>query len=192
MKIIGITGSIGCGKTYLANIIKSLGFCVYNPDIWTRRLYNKRDFLDIIYQNFPQVFENQVFNKRKLRNLVFSDNNQLKKLENIIHPLLKKELKRLINKQAIKEELLFLDVALLMEMRWDKYCDYIIVADCDKETQIQRVMQRDKVNRDDVIKIISAQTDNKVKIENADYVINTMLSEGVNRVQLINFIQEIM
>lgn len=191
MKIIGITGSIGCGKTYLANIIKSLGFFVYNPDIWTRRLYNKMDFLDIIYQKFPQVFENKVFNKRKLRNLVFSDNKQLKKLEDIIHPLLKKELKRLINKQAIKEELLFLDVALLMEMGWNKYCDYVIVAYCDKETQIQRVMQRDKVNRDDVIKIISAQTDNKVKIENADYVINTMLSEGVNRIQLINFIKEI-
>ena len=102
MKIVGITGSIGCGKTYLANIIKKLGFSVYNPDFWVRDLYRKKDFLQVIAREFPQTFENGVFNKRKLRTLVFDDNKQLKKLESLIHPFLGKKLKKIIKSQETK------------------------------------------------------------------------------------------
>ena len=89
MIVVGITGSIGCGKTYLANMISDLGYSVYNPDKWVGELYKNSDFLNIIKQNFPMTFENGIFNKRSLRNLVFNDKSQLQKLENIIHPFLK-------------------------------------------------------------------------------------------------------
>lgn len=192
MKIIGITGSIGCGKTYLAEILKSMGYSVYNPDLWVRDLYKKNDFLDVIKQYFPQVFDkNGIFNKRKLRETVFNDNKQLKILENIIHPFLKRKLKTIINKFALKQEFLFLDVALLLEMKWDKYCDFIIVADVEKDVQIERVMKRDGVNREDVEKIIAVQSDKIIKYSAADYIINTALPNGINKVQLIKFLKEI-
>ena len=117
MKIVGITGSIGCGKTYLANIVKKLGFAVYNPDEWVRGLYKKKEVLSCVRNEFPEVFdENGVFYKRKLRNIVFNDRLKLKKLELIFHPLLKKKLKKIIHKYAENEDILFLYVALLYEM----------------------------------------------------------------------------
>ena len=192
MKIIGITGSIGCGKTYLSDILRDMGYCVYNPDLWVRNLYEKREFLKIIKENFPICFDMEGnFNKKNLRNIVFNDNKQLKKLESIIHPILKRKLKELIRKSIQKEDFLFLDVALLLEMKWDKYCDFIILADVDKEIQIKRVMNRDKVKREDVEKIIAVQEDKKTKYEVADYVIDTGYSDGINRVQLIKILQEI-
>ena len=192
MKIVGITGSIGCGKTYLANIIKKLGFSVYNPDFWVRDLYQKKDFLQVIAREFPQTFENGVFNKRKLRTLVFDDNKQLKKLESLIHPFLGKKLKKIINKNARYEDVLFLDVALLLEFGWDKYCDYIIVADVYDEIQKQRVMKRDHISEADFNKIVAVQMDKNLKRAFADVVIDTNSKENHLKVLLIKFIEEIL
>ena len=192
MKIVGITGSIGCGKTYLANIIKKLGFSVYNPDFWVRDLYRKKDFLQVIAREFPQTFENGVFNKRKLRTLVFDDNKQLKKLESLIHPFLGKKLKKIINKYAAYEDVLFLDVALLLEFGWDKYCDYIVVADVDDEIQKHRVMKRDHISEADFNKIVAVQMDKNLKRAFADVVIDTNNKENHLKVLLIKFIEEIL
>ena len=67
MKLVAITGSIGCGKTTIAKIIKSLGYVVFDVDAWVRRLYFHRDFIDTIVKNFPDTCENGVFCKRKCR-----------------------------------------------------------------------------------------------------------------------------
>ncbi len=192
MIIVGITGCIGCGKTYLANIIESIGYKVYNPDRWTRELYQKMSFLSIIKQNFPTVFNSDVFNKRALRQLVFDDNKQLKKLENIIYPYLKQRLKKLINRKAKKDDILFLDVALLLEFGWDKYCDYIIVADAADDVQCARVMKRDGISAADFAKIMAVQIPKKEKEVYADWVVNTEQPQNILRVQLIKFIKEIL
>ena len=192
MIVIGITGSIGCGKTYLARIINRLGFATYNPDLWVRDLYKKTSFLKLIKENFPQTFNNKgEFDKRKLRNLVFNDKNQLKKLEKLTHPQIEKKLKNIIKKFSLKEDILFLDVALLYEMGWDKFCDFVVVADVNDEIQKQRVMKRDNINEDDFNKIMSAQTSKEFKRYKADYVIDTSLPDGINKIQLIKFIQEV-
>ena len=191
MQIIGITGSIGCGKTFLASILQKAGYCVYNPDFWVRDLYKKADFLRVIEQNFPQVFNNGEFNKRKLRELVFNDNKQLKKLESLIHPFLNKKLKKIIKRQAPTEDFLFLDVALLLEMGWDKYCDYILVAYTDDQTQMHRVMERDHISAEDFKKIVAVQMPKDEKNTYADVVIETNLPENILKVQLLKFIEEI-
>ena len=191
MIIIGITGSIGCGKTYLANMIKSLGFSVYNPDVWVHELYTKSSFLKVIEKNFPQTFENGIFNKRILRNCVFGNNKQLQKLESLIHPFLKQKLKSIVHQYAQKNDFLFLDVALLFEMEWHKYCDYVIVADADEQTQKQRVMKRDNVSEEDFAKITAIQIPQQHKKELADYVIDTTMPDGINKVQIIKFMEEI-
>ena len=89
MKLAAITGSIGCGKTTLAKEVKSLGYPVYDVDGWVRRLYNKKAFIKVIGENFPSVMESGRVNKRKLRQIVFDNNEELKKLEGLIHPFLK-------------------------------------------------------------------------------------------------------
>ena len=192
MKIIGITGSIGCGKTYLANMIRDLGYGVYNPDKWVRELYRNNDFLRVIQQNFPIVFENGVFNKRSLRNLVFNNESQLQKLENIIHPFLKKKIQSIIHKFCRKSDVIFFDAALLFEKNWDIYCDYVIVADIDEETQKQRVMKRDNITEDDFYKIIKVQIPQSEKRERADIVIDTGVAENINKAQILELINEIL
>ena len=122
MNIIAITGSIGCGKTFLAKIIRKLGYVVYDADKWVKYLYYRPEFLNVIKQNFPKVFDDDgSFNKRKLRNLVFNDNTELKRLEKIIHPFLRRKLLNVIHKNAKTERVFFFDAALLFEMKWNIY-----------------------------------------------------------------------
>ena len=102
-----------------------------------------------------------------------------------------KKLKRLINHYALNEDILFLDVALLLEFNWDKYCDFIIVADVDDQTQKQRVMKRDNISEADFNKIVAVQMDKELKKQFADFVIDTDCSENKLKVILTKFIEEI-
>mgnify|MGYP002852635110 CR=1 FL=1 len=191
MKIIAITGSIGCGKTYIANLIKSLGYTVFDADKEVRYFYKNEKFLNCIKTFFSDCFENGLLNKRKLRELVFNNNEKLKTLESIIHPLLKTKLQEKIRKSYKTSNFLFIDAALIFEMKWDIYCDYIILADVDKKIQKQRVMKRDNISEQDFEKIVNKQMSNNKKIEKSDIVLNTELSGGKLKALLIKFLNEI-
>jgi len=173
MKLIGITGSIGCGKTTLAKIAQGLGYGVYYVDATTRRLYYRKDFINIIEQNFDGVVNDGKVDRKILRNLVFNDNKQLKKLEALIHPFLKENLKKVIRNNIDTADIFFVDVAILFEMGWDKYFDLIILADVDYEIQKKRVMERDNISGDDFDKINNIQMDNKKKADLVDVIIDT-------------------
>lgn len=189
MKLIAITGSIGCGKTTIAKELKKLGFTVFDVDGWVRRLYFKNDFINTIVENFPETAENGVFNKRKLRNLVFDDNKKLKKLEGLIHPFLNNQLKEIIRRNACYDDLFFLDVALLFEMGWDKYCDLVMVADVDAEIQKQRVMARDNVSAEHFEKINNVQMSQADKKALSDVIIETDVPLNLLKAQLISVIE---
>lgn len=192
MKIIAITGSIGCGKTFLAKIIRKLGYVVYDADKWVKYLYYSPAFLNVIKQNFPKVFDDDgSFNKRKLRNLVFNDNTELKRLEKIIHPFLRRKLLNVIHKNAKTERVFFFDAALLFEMKWNIYCQAVILADVDKNIQKQRVMKRDNISAEDFEKIVSLQMDNEHKKMFTDVIINTNKPENLLKSELIKVIKEL-
>ena len=191
MKLAAITGSIGCGKTTLSKIVRRLGYVVYDIDGWVRRLYYQKDFIKVIAAHFPEVMEGEKVNKRKLRNLVFGVNARLKVLESLIHPFLKQTLMNVRRRNARRADLFFMDVALLFEMGWDKYCDYIVVADVDYETQKMRVMRRDNISAADFDKINRIQMDNAAKKVLADVIINTDKPINLLKVELLAMIEEI-
>lgn len=191
MKLAAITGSIGCGKTTLSKIVRRLGYVVYDIDGWVRRLYYQKDFIKVIAAHFPEVMEGEKVNKRKLRNLVFGDNARLKVLESLIHPFLKQTLMNVRRRNARRADLFFMDVALLFEIGWDKYCDYIVVADVDYETQKMRVMRRDNISAADFDKINRIQMDNAAKKVLADVIINTDKPINLLKVELLAMIEEI-
>ncbi len=188
MKLVAVTGSIGCGKTTISRIIRDCGYVVFDVDAWVRRLYYKKSFIAKVIEIFPMTCENGVFNKRKLRNWVFSDNKELKKLEDLIHPFLRKYLKSVINKYSKKQDCFFIDVALLYEMNWDIYCDFIVVADVDYETQKKRVMLRDNISAEDFDKINNIQMNNEKKKNMADFVINTDKKLNLLKLDVIKMI----
>ena len=145
----------------------------------------------VIAAHFPEVMEGEKVNKRKLRNLVFGDNARLKVLESLIHPFLKQTLMNVRRRNARRADLFFMDVALLFEMGWDKYCDYIVVADVDYETQKMRVMRRDNISAADFDKINRIQMDNAAKKVLADVIINTDKPINLLKVELLAMIEEI-
>ena len=191
MRVIAITGSIGCGKTTIAGLIRRLGFVVYDVDKWCRQLYYDNNFLKVIYQKFPESWQDGVFNKRKLRTLVFADNTKLKELEKLTHPFLKKKFLKTIHKSALcGEKVIFVDVALLFEMGWKKYCTDIIVANAPYTVQKQRVMIRDNISETDFEKINSVQMSNDDRIALSDYVVDTDKSIGLLKAELAMLINE--
>jgi len=175
MIFTAITGSIGCGKTTIANILRDQGYLVYDIDKWVKYLYYDKKFLSIIKKFFPETFESDIFNKRKLRTVVFNNNSKLKELENLIHPFLEKKLRHIIRTNK-NSGIVFVDVALLYEMNWDKYFNYVILADVDEQTQKERVMKRDNITAEEFYKINNVQMPMDEKRKKVDFIINT----GVN------------
>ena len=192
MKIVAITGSIGCGKTTLANIVRKLGFAVYDIDAWVRKIYYKKSFLDKLSSFFPESVVNGSVNKKILRNQVFTDKHKLQMLEQLIYPFLNKSMRQLIIKNARRPYIVFVDAALLFEKGWNKYCDVVILADVDYEIQKKRVMKRDHISVEDFEKINNIQLKNEYKKMLSDIVVNTDKPLNRLKVEMIKIIERLM
>lgn len=173
MVLIAITGSIGCGKTTIAQILRNLGFVTFDTDKWVKNIYYKKEFLDKLKNVFPEVFDNNILDKKKLRNIVFNNKNKLEKLDLLIYPYLNKKIRKTVIDDVKNNEIVFFEVPLLFEKGWDKYFDYIILADVDKEIQKQRVIKRDNISEEDFEKIDCLQMPMDVKRKKVDFIINT-------------------
>ena len=173
MKIIGITGSIGCGKTTFASMIKKLGYEVFDADNEVAKIYENEVFLNCLKNEFPNVFENNLVNKKLLRNIVFGNKNELLRLENIVEPFLQKVFMDKINKVKEEKGTLFIDAVLLFEKGWNKFCNKIICVTVDFNTQKQRVMIRDNISEVDFNNIYNLQMNNKLKCEMSDIIVDT-------------------
>ena len=189
MKLVAITGSIGCGKTTLAKIARELGYAVYDLDAWVRRIYYNKDFLKKLKEVFPLSVREGVADKKYLRRIVFEDPKKLKQLENIIYPFLNIKIRKLINKKATKNYICFVDAALLFEKGWNKYCDFIILADVCYEVQKQRVMKRDGISEEEFNKINNIQLKNSEKKILSDIVVDTNKRINLLKVEMINIIE---
>lgn len=188
MIFTAITGSIGCGKTTIANILRSLGFVVYDADKWVKYLYYDKKFLNIIKCNFPEAFQNGCFIKSQLRTFVFNDLNKLNLLESLVYPYLTKKLKRIIRYHKDRG-IIFMDIALLYEKGWDKYFDYVVLADVEKNVQKSRVMKRDNISAEEFDKINEIQMSMEQKRKRADFIVDT--GEHINKLKkrVINIVE---
>lgn len=186
MKVVGITGQIGTGKTTIANFLRKKGYVVLDVDVWCRQLYFNTEFLAQIQKYFPKAFRKGEFNKRKLREIVFSDHKSLKILERLTHPFLKQKFLDFIRKNSSYTGILFVDAVLLFEMGWDKYCTYKIMTYAPDKIQKKRVMERDNVTKKQVDAIIQIQQKKeKLKKNNIDFIINTDKPLGVLKTEVI-------
>lgn len=187
MIFVGITGSIGCGKTTISNILRNLGYLVYDADKWVKILYFDKKFLSQIQKKFPETFVDGIFNKKMLRSIVFENPQKLKILEDLIHPYLTQRLRNIVRSQK-NGGIVFMDAPLLFELGWDKFFDYIVVADVDYEIQKNRVMKRDGISEDEFIRINSLQMPRCDKICRADVVIDTGTDINVLRKNIVQML----
>lgn len=185
-KVIGLTGGIGSGKTLVANYIKSKGIPVYIADDEARKIMDD----DTVIQKVANIFGNEIItnhkiDRAKLAEMVFNNPEALQKLNAIIHPLVKQNfdiwLKNHQNFPFVIKE-----AAILFESGSYKDCDVIITVTAPLETRLQRVMERDKTNRESVVSRMKNQWTEEQKITMSHFVIhNLSIEETKNQVDNI-------
>ena len=172
MKIVGLTGGIGSGKSTVLNEFKNLGIKTYSADNVAKTLINtNRALIDSI----KKVFGNNIYQKNKidtkqLSKIVFQDSDKLKVLNSIIHPAVSNDFDSFI--KANDEIYIVKEVAIIFETKSENAYDKIILVRAPLEERIKRVLLRDDTSRDDVIKRINNQVDESSIINKCDYIID--------------------
>lgn len=172
MKIIGLTGGIGSGKSTVAMIFNVLGVPVYNSDQRAKELYFepkvRSEVEALIGKN--AYLGVQELDKDYIRKKIFDNTELLKKLNDIIHPAVGEDFE-LFKKKHKDAPLIMKETALLFEAGIEKSVDKIVVVVTSPELRNKRVALRDKLSNDQVDKIVSQQMPEKEKAAKADWVI---------------------
>lgn len=192
-KIIGLTGGIGSGKTTVARKLVELGIPVYFADLEAKKLMNQPFLAEQIQSKFgSEVYDEGVLQNQILAAKVFSDPNNIAKLNAIVHPAVAQDFQAwLVRHQEYK--LVVKEVAILFETGGDKKCDYVLLVTAPLETRIQRVMQRDGLTRKQVLDRINHQWSDEIKRKLSDFVIENDSKEHLdeNIKKTIDFLNNI-
>jgi dephospho-CoA kinase len=171
VKIVGLTGGIGSGKTTIAKCFESYGIPVYIADKEAKALMNRSK---VIKRKLIQLFGDLAYkdnelNREYLASKIFNDKTLLSKMNAIVHPKVASHFKRWLKKQdapyIIKE------AAIIFENNLEYQYDYIITVVAEEGLRIERVMQRDDVNQKKVESIIRNQLSDEEKVEKSHFVI---------------------
>ncbi|MFL2728078.1 MAG: dephospho-CoA kinase [Gammaproteobacteria bacterium] len=195
--IIGLTGGIGSGKSAAGIEFEKLGIAVIDADEIAQKasLKNSKAYKEIVEYFGASILDNsQNIDRRKLRNIVFNDDEQKKKLEQILHPAIREDISFAISNS--KSPYTIIMVPLIYETNSKDNYNRILVIDCDEDIQISRAVTRDGASEEDIKKIINSQATKQERLSIADDVISNnssieKLSEKVlhlhkNYLELIN------
>lgn len=175
MKVIGLTGGIGSGKSTVARILAEFGAMVIDADKVAHEVFNPgtEGFLEVV-KAFGDVVltEKGEINRKKLGEIVFNNPGALESLNNIIHPRAYELVKaRLDEYRRQGVECVVLEVILLVEAGWDHMADEIWVTVISEEVVIERLRQSRGLTREEVLARIHSQTPNEDRVKYADVVI---------------------
>ncbi|MBL6848086.1 MAG: dephospho-CoA kinase [Alphaproteobacteria bacterium] len=178
MIIIGITGSIGMGKSTIASMLKFFGIPIHDSDLVVKGLIETNALVfKEIKKNWPEVIDiidsKEIINKGKLSEIIFNNIKCKENLEKIIHPLVNKKRKMFLKKYEFKKNIVGMDVPLLYETGLNKICNYIFLALTSEENQAKRVLKRKKMTKEKFISIKENQWSDEMKKEQKPYIINT-------------------
>jgi len=179
MRRLGLTGSIGMGKTTTAGLFAQAGVPTYDADSAVHALYRKGGAaVRPIEDAFPGVVVDGSVDRSLLSTRVLDDAAAMKRLEAIVHPLVGQDRLQFLQGAAAKgADLVLLDVPLLFETGGDRAVDVVVVASCDPEQQRARVLARPGMTEEKFQAILKRQTPDQEKRASADFVIDT--SRGV-------------
>jgi len=171
MKIIGLTGGIGSGKSTVLELFKILGVKTYSADESAKKLVNTDPYLiNLIKSSFGEnIYDKGQLNSKKLSNIVFEDKEKLKLLNSIIHPAVARDFKLFLNSN--NEDYIVKEAAIIFETKSENNYDKIILIQSPLEIRIERVVNRDNISKEEVMKRINNQLDENLIIDKCDYVI---------------------
>ena len=211
MKIIGLTGGIGSGKSTVTDYLVTMGFHVLDADKIARELVMPGS--DMLIQLKRAEFGDDILlddgslNRKKLGSIVFSDEKKKQTLDKMMHTKILEIIHDRILKireesrhfavdvirpeTAAKHRVIFIDAPLLFETGLDNSVEEVWVIDVDDETRINRIMERDGLNRNEIIKIMNSQMARSEKNRRADVLLDNSGKREVLYRQLDQLIQKI-
>ena len=175
MLLVGVTGSIGMGKSTVAQMFKDHGYGVYNADDTVHYIYeNDEEVIEKVERQFPGSTKDGVVNRLALRDILNKDPDKFRDLEQIVHPVTRKY-QIIYIKKLIEEGKMgcVLDIPLLFETGGEKYVDVSVVVTASEATQQSRVVLERKVPLDIFNAIKDQQMPDRDKLKKADYIIST-------------------
>jgi dephospho-CoA kinase len=191
MKVIGLTGGIGMGKSTAAAAFRRARIPVFDADLAVHHLQAKGGrAVKAIEAAFPGTSRDGAIDRTALRNAVLADRQALTRLEHILHPMVEAEERAFVARaRRAGKRAVVLDIPLLFEVNGDKRVDTVVVVSAPRAIQIHRVSRRRRMNKADVEAIIARQMPDKEKRRRADLVVRTGLSRNHTLRHLHRFIR---
>lgn len=171
MKVVGLTGGIGSGKSTVAGMFKALSIPVYNADMEAKNLMNTSDSLKkgILKLFGEKAYKKGSLNREYIAGIVFKDKEKLKALNELVHPLVRSHFLSWLDMQSAPY--VIQENPLIFEKNDQNLFDYVITVTAKKEDKIQRVMDRDGIGESQVLERMDNQLDDSLKIAGSDFVI---------------------
>jgi dephospho-CoA kinase len=191
MRVIGLTGGIGMGKSTAAAAFRRAHIPVFDADLAVHHLQAKGGrAVKVIEAAFPGTTKDGAIDRTALRHAVLADRQALTRLEHILHPMVESEERAFVARaRRTGKRAVVLDIPLLFEVNGDKRVDTVVVVSAPRAIQIHRVAKRRRMNKADVEAIIARQMPDKEKRRRADLVVQTGLSRNQTLRILTRFIQ---
>ena len=193
MRMIGLTGSIGMGKSTTAAMFRELGVPVYDADYEMGRLYLKGgEAVPLLEAAFPGVTKDGAVDREELRKRVFGNDEAMARLNAVTHPLLQGKRTHFFKDAAEADiDWVVMDVPLIFETGAEKNYDALVVVSASPEIQRQRVLAREGMAPDRLDYILGRQTPDAVKRAGADFIIDTSRGLEHAREQVIAILAKI-
>lgn len=191
MRILGLTGSIGMGKSTTAKLFAEAGVPVYDADAAVHQLY-EGEAAPAIEAAFPGTTANGKVDRPKLSARVVHDPAAIKQLEQIVHPMLGASRQKFFaDAEAAKAPVVVLDIPLLFETGGEKRVDAVVVVSTSPELQRKRVLERGTMDKAKLDAIIAKQTPDAEKRKRADFVVDTSHGLEPVRAQITHILAEV-
>ena len=189
MIILGLTGSIGMGKSTTAQMFRDENICVHDADKTVHDLYRGEAVIPIA-KLFPEAVVKGVVDRKILSSLVLNNSENMKQLEKLVHPLVGIKEREFLNAAKIENaKLVVLDIPLLFETGAENRVDKILVVTASAQIQKKRVLSRSNVDEKKFAAILDRQIPDAEKRARADFVIDTGLGMDHARAQVSKIIQ---
>lgn len=173
MRIVGLTGSIGMGKTTTAGMFAARGVPVHDADAAVHRLY-RGEAVAPLEAAFPGVASAGVVDRTKLAERVVGDPDGLARLESIVHPLVRESSRAFLRERSREgHRLAIVDVPLLFETRGTSDVDTIVVVTADREVQRKRVLQRPGMTEEKLAALLARQIPDAEKRRGAHFLVDS-------------------
>jgi dephospho-CoA kinase len=187
--VVGLTGSIGMGKSTTAAMFADEGIPVWDADGAVHDLYAPNGAaVEIVRAAFPSVIDGTAVSRSRLRDLIADDVTVLDKIQTIVHPLVAQNRQDFLAANA--DSIVLLDIPLLFETDSDALCDVIVVVTAPADVQRARVMDRGQMSKAGFEMILARQMSDAEKRKRADYIVETLTLDTA-RVAVRDIVQQL-